>query len=120
MIFVVNVDSQDLHFYVPIYLCSGSTVCNLLIPGNIEALVNNLEALYKAIIMSSVMNSSKPFIDSLVKRIMYYKMWIINTIKLIGIILKSKDVGPSSISLSIKPYDQMLQTALTHIVIFYV
>lgn len=77
-------------------MCSDSTVCNLLIPRNIEALVKTLKALYKARVQCSIMNSLKPFIDSLVKITIYYDtMWIVNIIKFMGIILKSKDVGPS-------------------------
>lgn len=45
------------------FLRSGSIARSLLIHGNIEALVNTLKALYKAIVMCSVMNSSKTFID---------------------------------------------------------
>lgn len=77
-------------------MCSDSTVCNLLILRNIEALVKILKALHKAIVLCSIINSLKPFIDSLVKRIIYHDtMWIVNIIKFMGIILKSKAVGPS-------------------------
>lgn len=61
-----NFDSPNPHYYVPIYLCSGSIVWNLHILEKIEALVNTLEAHYKAI-MYDVKNFSKPLIDSLVK-----------------------------------------------------
>ena len=45
-------------------------------------------------------------------------MWIVNIIKFMGIILKPKDIGSSHcIYFSIETYHQILQIALTYIVI---
>lgn len=70
--------------------------------------------------MRSIMKFSKSF-DSFVKIIISYDMmWIVNIIKFVGIILKSKNVCPSLCNcLSIKIYHHIFQIALTHIVIFY-